>query len=408
MLLLDGIEYEVKTPEENTDDLVTFVNEYCESNDVKNSYGETVYVENNDANPLYMLLYGMGYMTTVLQKLVYNAGCSLSIAEASERQLLNIADIAGIKRTTATKTIIQGTVYANEDDVYAVPCKITTKDTATLIIAGNEIVFQPAFDVTVPIGGAAQIVLVAQEYGAYNISAGTITQFDEPIEGFRRLITTDSTPGQNEESIATLRARLQRRTVEGSQIDRAASAIQDLEGVAMCNIYFNYSPALPETVMIGETEVSVPPRKALLLVQGYNDNIAKVFYRYLFCETVNPGNVEGVIPQQYVTRAGQSLPVYIIPPANQPIYVRIYINNVLSYEQTSGIRDMICSLAGTLIIGSTVTSVDVINVVSASYSNLIIQGCELSLDGVNYDYKVTVGVASIPTFNVENIEVTGI
>ena len=45
MLSLDGIEYTVKTPEENASDLVSFINDYCRSHGIKNSLGEDVYIE---------------------------------------------------------------------------------------------------------------------------------------------------------------------------------------------------------------------------------------------------------------------------------------------------------------------------------------------------------------------------
>ena len=55
MLVLDGIEYTVKTPEENASDLVAFVNEYCAARNIKNSKGETIYISANETNPLYMM-----------------------------------------------------------------------------------------------------------------------------------------------------------------------------------------------------------------------------------------------------------------------------------------------------------------------------------------------------------------
>lgn len=404
MLLLDGIEYEVKTPKENTDDLVTYINDECANNNIKNSLGEVISIDDNTSNPLYMILFGMGYMTTILQKLVYNAGCSMSVAEASERQLLNLSDIAGIKRTTPTKTIIQGTVYSNLEDAGAVDCVITQDDTATIVIAGIEVVFHPAFDVTIEPGYAKQIVLIAEDYGAYNISANTIIEFDEPIPGFRKMTTFESTPGQAEESIASLRARLQRRTVEGTQTDRAAAAIRDLEGVAMCNIYFNYSPQEAETIGSASRPIVVAPRTAALIVQGYSNDIAKVFYRYLFCPTSGE-DVEGAMVQNYITHSGQELPVVIIPPVLVPVYIKIYIKNSLSYEQVDGIRDVICSLAGNLTIGKSITSTEITNIVEDAFSNLTVQGAEVSLDEEHYSYIQTPESDAVFVFNVNNIDV---
>ena len=409
MLLLDGIEYTVKTPDENLDDLVTYINDYCQTNNIKNSLGETVFIDANEANPLYQLLRGLSYETTIMQKLLYSAGCSISVAESSERQLLNLSDIAGVRRTRATRTVINGVVYANGPGPDSVPCVITQDMTATITIAGAEVVFHPAFDVTVPINESRNIVLVAEQYGAYNISSNTITTFDEPVPGLRSLATGASSPGQDLESIANLRERLQRRTVEGTQIEKAASAIQDLEGVSMCSIYFNYSPRESESVQYGDISVTVPPREALVLVQGWSTDptaIARTFYRYLLCKTAGE-DVPGVQYQDYITHAQQSLRVYVLPPKQEDIYIRIYIKDVLSYDQVDGIKDVICSIAGNLTISQSISSVDIIKYVGSVYTNLTILGAALSRTGEEgtYTYVQSPSPTAIFALNVDNISV---
>lgn len=408
MVLLDGIEYEVKTPDENLDDVITYINDYCAARDVRNSVGELIYIEPNEANPLYQMFRGFAYLTTVMQKLIYSAGCSMSIAEASERQLLNLSDIAGIKRTQATRTVITGTAFANAAGPEAVDCVISQTDTATITIAGNDVVFHPAFDVTIPIGESRGIVFIADQYGSFNISANTL-QFDDPIPGLRTMSTSNSTPGQALETIASLRNRLQRRAVEGTQIERAESAIQNLEGVSMCSISFNYSPTESISIPYGDSSITIPPRQAILLVQGWSveaNAIARTFYRYLLCKTAGD-SVPGVQTQKYITHSNQELTVNIIPPVQQPIYVKIYIKNSLSYEQVDGIKDVICSLAGTLLISQPITSVDVINAVAKIYTNLTIQGAEVSLTGedTEYSYIQTPAETAVFYFNVENINV---
>ena len=409
MVLLDGVEYEVKTPDENLDDVITYVNDYCAANDIRNTAGELIYIEPNEANPLYQMFRGFSYLTTVMQKLIYSAGCSMSIAESSERQLLNLSDIAGVKRTKATRTIITGVVFANLEGQGAIDCVITQTLTATITIAGMDIVFHPAYDVTVPIGESRSIVLMAEQYGSYNISANTIIQFDDPVPGFRSMSTSASTPGQALETIASLRNRLQRRAVEGTQVERAESAIQNLEGVSMCSIFFNYSPSESVLIPYGNTNITVPARQALLMVQGWSveeNAIARTFYRYLLCKTAG-GDVTGHQEQTYITHSNQSLTVNIITPVQQPIYVKIYIKNTLSYEQIDGIKDTICSLAGSLLIGQSVTSVDVINVVSQIYTNLTIQGAAVSTTGDDNDYSFVKIPAETAVFyfNVDNITV---
>lgn len=407
MLILDGIEYTVKTPEENASDLVAYINDYCANNNIKNSKGETIYIDADVTNPLYMMLYSNAYLATALQKLIYSAGSSMSVPESSEKQLLNIADIAGVVRNAATKTIIQGTVYASlsSEGSSAQPCVITRELTATVSSGTYTLVFHPAFDITVPVDGARQIVLVCEDLGAFNISENTITQFDEEVAGFRKMVTKASTPGQDQEPISSLRSRLQRRSVEGTQADRAAEAIQSLDGVSLCNIYFNSSPT--ENQYVGSRALLVPPRQALLLVQGYNDNIAKTFFAHMICQTAGenyPVSV-GAYPQNYITRANQSLVVYIVPPEQVPVYIKVYVYETLTYAQVDGIQDTVCKMSSSLSIGQAITSKMVTDIVSEAYPDLTIQGADVSINGTDYSYSATPNTDAVFIFNVNNVSV---
>ena len=408
MIELDGIQYDVKTPEENVDDLIGYINDYCATHNVKNSLGEVIQVEMSEANPLYMMCYGISYLTTVLQKLVYSAGCSLNIASSSDTQLLNISDISGIKRMQATRTVIQGLVYASlSTDESPEACIISQDDTITISVGGVDVEFHPAYGVVVPVDGVKGITLIASQLGSFNITANTLTSFDEDIPGLRKMVTYTSAPGQDIESISSLRARIQERGTSNTQLDRAAEAIQNLEGVALCNIYFNYSPLEEENIAYGDTEIVVPPRQALLLVQGWSNDIAKTFYRYLFCNTATASNIEGVQTQNYVTRANQNIAVHIVPPYSRPVYIKVYVNNDLTYEQEIGIKDIVCSLAGQIAVGNPLDSVKVTSVVTEAYPDINIRGAQLSLveSSPVYSYIVTPNATDMLSFSVDNITV---
>lgn len=410
MLVLDGIEYEVKTPEENVTDLVAFINSYCAAKGIKNSQGETIYIDANETNPLFMVEYANAYLATVLQKLIYSAACAISVPEASEQQLLNIADIAGVVRNAATKTTIIGTVYANTADEGAVDCVISRNLTAVVSSGSYQLRFHPAFDITIPINESRQIVLICEDYGSYNISENTITSFEEVVPGFRMMTTLAAIPGQDREPISSLRARIQRRSVEGTQADRAAEAIQSLDGVALCNIYFNESPSTPQTV--GARALVVPPRQALLMIQGYSDEIAKTFFAHMICKTAGenyPSSV-GAYSQNYITHAGQVMPVWIVPPDQVPVYIKIYIYETLTYAQVNGIKDVISSLSSSITIGQSITSKMVTDIVSVNYPDLTIQGADISSNGQNYSFSATPNSDAVFTFSLDNIyvvEVTG-
>lgn len=398
MIVLDGIEYNVKSAEENANDALAAINTFCNENNIRNRHGELVQIEANYANPLYILLLGVGYLFSMIQKLVYSAGCALSIASSSERQLLNIASIAGVRRRRQTKTTVTCIVYS---DLTEGPCSITTSLSATVVTGSGSVVLHPAFDISIPVGSSRSIVMVAEVYGSYNIAENAITSFDENPEHFRSMASLAGSPGQDTESIRSLRARIQRRTTNNTVIDKAAEAIGQLDGVSVCNIFFNKSAAQVQVI----NNIEVPPRKSLLFVQGFSQEIARTYWSQLTCECAGE-SASSAVEQVYTTKSGQALPVYIIPPEMTPVYLKVHYNCVIEDALAQTLRDAISTIAATHTIGQVLQSSEVINVLEASYS-ISPAGVELSLDGVNYSYQVQPGDYQLLVFNNDNIKIEG-
>lgn len=401
MIQLDGIEYSIKSAEENANDAVGAVNEYCNANNVRTRNDELVQVDANYANPLYILFLGVGYLVTKLQNLIYSAGCALSLTASSERQLLNIADIAGVRRRRQTKTTVIATVYSNLAGEDAVACQITTALSVTVNAGSETVVLHPAFDITVPVGSSLTIVLVAETYGSYSISANVITSFDTNPAGFRSMTSDASVPGQEQETVRALRERIQRRATSNTLIDRAADAISQLDGVSVCNIYFNYLSS-SSTIVNG---ITVPPRQSLIFVQGFSADIAKTYWAYLDIKCAGEDAASSV-EQVYTTRAGQSLPVYIIPPQLIDVGIRVYFNEVIEDVVAQEMKDVIATLARARTIGQVLTSTEVVDVLQANFSYAP-AGCSLSLDYDTYSYQVKPEQYQLVTFSNKTIEIIG-
>lgn len=395
MILLDGIEYEVNTPEENANNAVRVINQYCSANNIVNRHGELIQIEQNYTSPLYMMLYGLGYLITACQRLLYSAGCALSIPAASERQLMNIADMANVKRRDPTKTTITCSVFSNLSSDDAVECKITTALSVTFPTGNGDVVFHPAFDITIPVAESRNVILVAETLGSYVISAQPDLHFDEDPEGFRKMIAQASYPGQDQESIADLRRRLQDRGSSGTRSDLCSIAMNQLDGVSAASIYFNQS-GVDDQVVNG---VSVPPRQALLFVQGYSPRIAETYFSYLDCQCAGK-NAPNAIEQIYTTRAGQELPVYIIPPEQVVVFIRLYFNEDVDDVTAQAMRDTISTLAVKMSIGQTLTSTQVVDVLQENgYTHPA--GCQLSLNNEVYTYQVKADTYQLITFAVD-------
>ena len=408
MISLNNIDYEIKTPLENCTDMIDYINDYCSTNNIKNSKGEVIYIDANETNPLYMILFGLGYLVSILQKLIYSVGTCFDIASSTDRQLLNIADIAGVRRKQASKTTIPCVIYANlpstDLENPAVNCIITTDLTCTVKINAKNVVFHPAYEATLAPGDSVAMHLISEEAGSYVLTENTFTQFDENPEGFRKMTTDASVPGQELETISALRERIQNRQYVNTPQARCAQAIEALEGVNKCSIYFNYSFENEQIIGSGDSAITVPPQKAVLLVQGWNEDIARTFFNYLLCNTV--GNAYSEVQKYRVSSADASvLSVYITKPASVPLYVRVYVQDTIGQSMSTNVRDTIASLAKDITIGEQITSAMLVDKIHSVYPTLNIQGIDVSKDNISYSYKANISENELFTFNTTNISI---
>lgn len=408
MTELDGKTYTIKTPGENTSDMITRINTYCANNDIRNSKNEVIYIDENFASPFYMILWAMGYLVTIIQNLIYGVGKALSVQSSSDAQLLNLADLAGIHRGTPSRTTFSILVKAMaidnpEYDATSPGVTITSEDTITY----DGIVYAPALHPSIHLepNQIAYITLVAQESGSYTISAGMITEFDSPISNIEYIQQDTSIPGQEQESIASLRNRMQRRQISGTNLDTAMDAIRALDGVTTCNIYYNES--VTETRSIGADSIPVPPRQALILVQGYNSQIAKAFFSNLTCASIPSTSVPAdrlLDAQVYTTHANQELQVALVKPKLVPIYIRIILGIAIDKTVELAIKDAILALAREVSIGMTLTAAMVLNALD-DYTSYSLQGALLSANNSSWDYKATPAIDAIWTFIADNITI---
>lgn len=395
MITLDGIDYVVQTPIENTMEMINYVNNYCAEKQVTNRKGEIIFIEATNANPLFLLFYGFGYLLTIIEQLLYHVGASFNISAASDRQLLNLAHIAKMDRKAPTATTIHALIYASLDT----PCHITQDLIATARVGNTNIQFYPAFEATIPVDGVLSTVLIASTPGTYNIAANTIVSFDTNPAGFLKMTTEASVPGTEEESIQDLRVRLQEKSTEQTQLDRCANAITSLPGVSLCSIYFNYN--IHDSITIDNTQL--PPRTAMLFVQGFSNDIARTFYQYLSVLTYKDSAGRS-IQQDYTTGAGQHIPVYIIPPTMRPVYFRIYVSRVIESAESTVLQDAIMQLAGQMKIGASLTTPMIIRALQDAPVDVGIRGVEVSFkQDLDYQLYITPSANELIQFIRSNI-----
>lgn len=409
MLELDGRQYVVQTPAECTQDMLDRINRYCSDNNVLNSKGEQIYFEANFASPLYLILWAAGYLVSVIQNLIYSVAKGLNIQSASDRQLLNIADMAGIKRRKASLTTFNVIVRAMsiDDPEYNAEVGTCTITTDSIITYGGTVYYPAIYpSLVLQPGETGYLTMVAQTAGSFAISENSINGFDTKPINLKSFTQEASIPGNSEESIASLRQRLQRRQYSGTSIDAAQDAILGLEGVTSCGIYINMS--LTETITVGSRSLPVLPRHALVIIQGYNTNIAKTFYEHLMIPSTPIASASGALleTQYYVTHANQQIPVYLAKPVQVEALIRIYLNQSIDINEENAIKTRACDAAAHISIGETLTSTLIANLLEEDYSKYGLEGIEISKDGGStYSFRQQIASDEVWLFRTSNIVV---
>jgi uncharacterized phage protein gp47/JayE len=432
MIELDGRQFTIKTAAENTQDMLNSINSYCAEHDVRNSKGELVMLEARMSSPIYCILWALGYLVTAIQNLIYSVGTAHNVQASSDAQLLNLAQLANVKRRQPSLTTIRIEVIAKSplDTEYAADietCTITSEDTITV----NNIIFKPALypQIVLAPGQSASITLVAQQAGSFNIAANSITQFDAPIINLKRVLQPlPAIPGQQLESIASLRTRMQRRQLSGTTMDTAMDAINGLPGVTLCNIFYNTAlvadPTSAQYHVGDDTDyVLVPPRWALIMVQGYNKDIAKTYFSFMTAQTIGwtelpSGEIElnysnisiaarkRILEVQiYETRAHQKLPVLLMNPRMKPVYVQVFIATSIVSSIEQQMKEAVCTLGLNLTAGQSVTSAQILATLK-DFSSYQVVGATVSSDeGLTYSYKTLQAADLLWTFNTLNITI---
>ena len=376
MIELDGRSYVVNTPTENAFALLEYVNQFMIDNDVKNRKGEVVQFKISLASPIWLLIIGIGYLATVCQKIMFAVAQAFNIADCSNQQVLSLAKIARMKRKEGSYTTITGTVTAAGTG----PCAITTSLTAKATYEGEEYTFHPVYNETIAAGTSTDIVLMCTVTGPVYIEAGAITAFEEEVTNFGSMSTNASQPGSGIESISSLRTRM----MTNEAISPLAGAIQGinaLDGVTKAVVLYN--PNYDSDMVLGGK--TVPPKKAIVFVQGYSDNIAKEYYTHMAAQTYQGSAQDGYgHAQSYSLENGQDFTMYYFAPVAKNLYLKVKVNKLLTTERGDEIKAALSGLSNSRQIGENYTTAYLIDSIDANMLFTEITDIKVSIDGTTW------------------------
>lgn len=393
MIEFEGKEYIVDDPTTNAYNLLNYINEYLAENNVKNKKGEVVQFKINLCSPIWLIIFGLGYMTTVLQKIMYAVGQAFSIGSCSDQQVLSLAQIARVERKQGSYSAMTMRVTAGSNG-----CVVPVTASVTVKYEDVEYKFTPVMEVKIAAGATDSVYMTADKTGPVYITSNSITKFDNDIFGVESCYNLGSEPGTNLESISTLRSRIQQNE-SVTPINSVINALNGLTGVTRANAYYNISNN--ETSEVAGH--SVPPRTAILFVQGYSKDIAETYFKYMYTPTVQSG--DSIIKQTFTAVNGQKFTIGYFPPEAIDIYVKVHLNSVLPEETKAELKAFIASLSNSLPMGTDYTQAYIIDQLSNSslFSNII--GVELSTDGEAYGNTVVMGYNNIGIIQNDNAHI---
>jgi hypothetical protein len=372
MIELDGRSYIVNTPTENAFAMLSFINQFMIDNDVRNKAGEVVQFKISLVSPIWLLLFGIGYMATVCQKIMYAVAQAFNIADCSDNQVLNLAKIARLSRKEGSYTTVVCTATATNGG----PCNITTDLIAEVEYENETYQFSPIYDVTIPAGTSAEVILICSVTGPVYFEAGTITGFTTEVEDLDTFVSSAPQPGSGLESISSLRTRLMTNEAVSPMMG-AIQAINALDGISKAVVLYN--PNYDSSMMLGGK--TVPPKRAIIFVQGYSEKIAQEYYKYMSMQTYDDGTAR---QQSFTMENGQDFTVNYYTPVAIDLYIRVSVNKALTLEREAEIKQAIVNLSNTRQIGTNYTTAFIIDQLNVNLNFPEIRGIDISTDGTTW------------------------
>lgn len=369
MLELDGRSYVVNTPTENALALLDFVNQFMVDNEVKNKKGEIVQFKISLASPTWLIIIGIGFMATVCQKIMYATAQAFNIANCSNQQVLNLARIARLSRKEGSYTTVNCTVTAAETGV----CSITTDLEAKVTYEGEEYTFHPIYAIDIPAGTAGEIILICNVTGPVYFEIGEITHFVTDPENMANLASSAPQPGSGLESITSLRTRLMTNEAI-SPLAGANQGLNALDGVTKAVVLFN--PNYDSSMVLGGK--TVPPKRAIIFVQGYSEKLAQEYLRHMAAETYDDGTAR---QQSHTLENGQEFTINYYAPVTVSLKIKVNVNKALTLERTEEIKRAIANLSNSRYIGDNYTTSYIIDSLNTNLNFTEITGIQISSDG---------------------------
>lgn len=339
----------VTSVEDNASDYVDKVNNYLAQYGVTDKDGNPAQLAKLAGSPMWLFALAYGQNEVEWQERLRNAYNAISIENCLDNQVENLAIIAGVVRKEGSVPFVVLRVTNTSGQSIAIN---STNTIATDQLTQNEWYSGQNYELTS--NETADIVFYCRQREVFvpkDISF-TLHNIESSWADISASSVSASKVLEKPETVAQLRNRIIQRKDRYDMISQAQTAIEGLDGVSKCSIWFN-PDQLNEITLPGD--ITLPARTAYICIQGYDveNLIARTFYSYAIVNTLQTST--SLVSQTLIGSSYSS--VYYDQCRSVLVYIKVTVKPILgdtTYQKR--IVDTLTTYSGTLKVGENLTT----------------------------------------------------
>jgi hypothetical protein len=384
--LINGVEWTPETATQHAQQMLAVINAD------RSSRGESPLIA-SPGNAVWLILLAAGSRNQAIDEEMNIGLNSLNPALCDDDQILNILPMVGTQRIPATRSTTVVTVTVNDTGA-----PITIPAGSTLPFGNINFLTDDEYTNATP-PATIDIPVTCDTPGAIVCPANSLTSFGAPITNVASVNNDDpASVGVAEETIAQVRQRVILGDTIPYGINAAIRAIRSLTGITAANVFFNFSNSDDLTL---PGDIDVPPRTAYIVITGFSDGLAVAYYEAMVANTV------GDESQNYITLAGQEIPVFYNIAVAQDIWVKVYYDDTKPFLAgfDTVVKQNIVQSQSSFLPGQEVTSQFLSENPLRDFQLATLTGVEVSIDGMSYDRVAIVDANKFAAFDNARIDV---
>lgn len=389
----------VNTTEENASDYLNKANNLLAQYGVVDKEGNPARLVALAGSPTWLFALAQGQNTTEWQERLRKAYYSLDIEKCDDEQVYVLATLAGVLFKEQSSPMISLLVKNTEDEAI-----VLNASSCYAIDSFGENKWYPGNAYTLASQEEARILFYCEDK-AGSVPPNTLftiksTNTPSAFADISIVTTESSTILFQGETAADLRNRVLLGSYAFDQITQAETAIQNLNGITKCSIYFNPDANLPMPL---PGNIQLPPRTAFVCIQGVDtDNLlATTYFKYM---NVQSYQTQDSLRSETVVGASQ-LFVYYSPATEVKPYIKIILDPTDTAINTypDYIKQILMEHKYDITIGAPITAQKISAWIDQGNKYGVIVDTKLSSDGTNWYDTFSPSVFQVPVLDEDHI-----